>query len=548
MDCKFKTTFGAKIEVIKPSEDQILETKASLSDLLPLLPHGINPEEDPDLLYVVGNLAVPGLVNLNDDYLTPEDAVATYKKFEKKLCDIEHNRDNIVGFIVKSYLTNFDNQPITDQEALDSKQPFYITTIAALWKVANQELCEKIIEASNPANPLYNKLSLSFEVGFYSYDIGITSPDRNAINAKFFNENSEDYKKLDKVLRINGGCGVIGKEEDIVFRALKDGILPLGQGIVGVPAGQVKGLEILVKNSNNPEQEEKEDTEESGDESKENESESIKEIIEETVEEIVEEVIEEKVLSKEEFLSYFQQLIQLLISKNNFFNKTTKNSVYSSTTNNMNKLQELETTWNEVKEKPAQEVFASVREILAEEISKASEEFVKKQKESEVLAESLAKAKADAEAAQKETLAQLEVLKSELQVIKDAQIASAKETQFNEHMSLIDQTFDFDDEELGLITQEIRDLDQESFAKWFDKSKKLMEEKTKTYKSEKKQAMEKKACDAGLKLEVDEKTLDFKQIIASAKQVESNEPNIVGDVKSPSILELARKAFGQESK
>ena len=34
--------------------------------------------------------------------------------------------------------------------------------------------------------------------------------------------------------------------------------------------------------------------------------------------------------------------------------------------------------------------------------------------------------------------------------------------------------------------------------------------------------MEKKACDAGLKLEVDEKTLDFKQIIASAKQVESN--------------------------
>ncbi len=143
---------------------------------------------------IVGNLAVPGLVNLNDDYLTPEDAVATYKKFEKKLCNIEHNRSNIVGFIVKSYLTNFDNKPISDQEALESKQPFYITTIAAIWKCANRELCDFIVEASNPANPNYNKLSLSFEVGFYSYDIGVTSKDRNAINASFYNEDSENYK------------------------------------------------------------------------------------------------------------------------------------------------------------------------------------------------------------------------------------------------------------------------------------------------------------------------------------------------------------------
>lgn len=549
MDCKFKTTFGTKIKVIQPSEEEIKETKASLSDLGSLLPHGINPEDDPDILYVIGNLAVPGLVNLNDDYLTPEDAVAIYKKFEKKLCDIEHNRSNIVGFIVKSYLTNFDNKPISEQEAIESKQPFYITTIAALWKAANRDLCEFIIEASNPSNPAYNKLSLSFEVGFYSYDIGVTSQDRNAINASFYNEDSEEYESYDKLLRINGGVGE--KDNQIIFRKLKDGIIPLGQGIVGVPAAQVKGLEVLTENMNkidSSEDVEDETEKESEDESDEDSNEDSieeqkKEIAEELIEEKVEEVIERKI-SNEEFLQYISQIINLLISESKIFNKTIKNSVSNSTNYKTMNIEELEKSWDEVKEKPTQEVFANVRQVLADEISKASEDFIKKENEAKALADSLAKAKEEAEAAQKETLAQLEAIKVELQTLKDAQIAAAKETQFNEHMSLIEQTFDFDEDESALIVAEIRDLDQESFAKWFDKSKKLMKEKTKAFKADKKAAMEKKACDAGLKLEVDEKTLDFKQIIASAKQVETNESNIIGEVGVPSILELAQKAFG----
>lgn len=550
MDCKFKTIFGTHIQVIKPSEEEIKETKASLSELVKILPHGINPEDDPDLLYIVGNLAVPGLVNLNDDYLTPEDAVATYKKFEKKLCDIEHNRSNIVGFIVKSYLTNFDNQPITDQEALESKQPFYITTIAALWKCANRELCDFIIEASNPAHPNYNKLSLSFEVGFYSYDIGVTSQDRNAINASFYNEDSEEYESYDKLLRINGGVGE--KNNQIIFRKLKDGIIPLGQGIVGVPAAQVKGLEVLTENMNkidSSEDMEDESEKESGDESGEDSSENSieeqkKEIAEELIEEKVEEVIE-KEITNEEFLQYISQIINLLISESKIFNKTIKNSVSNITNYNiMDKLEQLEKSWDEVKVKPSQEVFANVRQILAEEISKASEDFARKQEEAKVAAETLAKAKEDAEKAQKETLAQLEALRTELQSLRDAQVAAAKETEFNENMALIEQTFDFDEDETALVVAEVRDLDKESFAKWFEKSKKLMKEKTKSYKAEKKTAMEKKACDAGLSIEVDEKTLDFKQIIASAKQVESNESNVVSVEKAPSIMELAKKAFG----
>jgi hypothetical protein len=318
---------------------------------------------------------------------------------------------------------------------------------------------------------------------------------------------------------------------------LKDGIIPLGQGIVGVPAAQVKGLEILtesIKKENEPEQSsEQEKTSE----------EQLKEVIEDVVEDKIEDLVE-KQISNEEFLQYISQIINLLLSESKIFNKTIKNSVSNSTNYKTMNIEELEKSWDEVKVKPTQEVFANIRQVLADEISKASEDFVKKENEAKALADSLAKAKEEAEVAQKETLAQLEAIKVELQTLKDAQVAAAKETQFNEHMSLIEQTFDFDEDESALIVAEIRDLDQESFAKWFDKSKKLMKEKTKAFKADKKAAMEKKACDAGLKLEVDEKTLDFKQIIASAKQVEANESNIVGEVSVPSILELAQKAFG----
>lgn len=550
----FKTTFSAVIKAIEPSEEEILETKASLGDFISNLPEDIRPEDDPDLLYIVANLAVPGLVNLNDDCLMPEDAVAIYKKFEKKQCNIEHNRSDICGYIVKSYLTSFENKILTPEEALASKSPFYITTIAALWKVANKELCNLISESSNPSNPNYNKLSLSFEVGFYSYDIGIAKKDRNAIESlEIISSESEKYKDYDKLLKINGGSGVLNKEEDFVYRILKDNIIPLGQGIVEQPAAQVKGIDIIVKNK-----EDKEDTEESKDveddkndsedsDELENDNEEEKDSGEDSMEkEDDDDEKNEKIeLSPEQLKTIIINTIKYILSENKIFNKNKKNSVLTiNNINIMNKLEELEASWAEVKEKPAQEVFANIRQTLADEISKASEEFVQKQKEAEDKAATLEKEKADAIAAQAEVTSQLEAIKAELQALKDAAASAQKESMYNDHMSLIDQTFDFEDDELALIVAEVRDLDEESFAKWFDKSKKLMKEKTKAYKAEKKQMMEKKLCDAGIKASVDEKTLNFKEIIASAKQVEVEIGNVIEAEES--ILDKARKAFASE--
>ena len=212
----------------------------------------------------------------------------------------------------------------------------------------------------------------------------------------------------------------------------------------------------------------------------------------------------------------------------------------------MKNLQELEASWDEVKTQDSKEVFANVRQILADEISKASEEFAKKQEEEKTRAESLAKEKEAAELAQAELKKQLDTIQAELKAMKDAEVLARKEQSYQDHMGLIDQTFDLEDDELALITAEVRDLDDESFAKWFDKSKKLMKEKTKAYKAEKKEKMEKKLCDAGVKASFDEKTLDFKEILASAKQVEPAISNVVGTSKKESIFDQVKKAFGQD--
>lgn len=527
----FKTRFSATAHVLKqPSEDILKESKASLSDLKKLLPEDIRPEEDPDLLYIVANLAVPGMVNLNDDCLMPDKAVAVYKKFEKKLSDIEHNRSDINGFILKSCLTNEDNEEISEEEALSSKKPFFITTISVLWKIANRKLCELIEEASDPSNPNYNKFSLSFEVGFSTYDIGVTTPDRNAFSARIYNLESQDWPVLEKTLRANGGNGIADKEGDIVFRVLKDGIIPLGQGVVLEPAAQVRGIEVIKSSEevNEPENDKKEKPEEDDKEEKEPEEREIE-------------------LTPEQLVQIIKDTVQFILSESKKNNKLIKNSVLNSISNNhMKNLQELEASWDEVKTQDSKEVFANVRQILTDEITKASEEFAKKQEEEKARSETLAKEKEAAELAQAELKKQLEAIQSELQTIKDAAVAAQKEQSFNNHMSLIDQTFDLDEDEMALITAEVRDLDDESFAKWMDKSKKLMKEKTKAFKAEKKEKMEKKLCDAGVKVTLDDKTLDFVEILASAKQVEPTISNVVETSKKESIFDQVKKAFGQD--
>lgn len=243
-DYLYTSRFVVKGHIVEPTEDDLKEAKASLDPLRGLLPANIDPQDSPDLLFVVANLAVGGVVNANDDGLSIEDALRTYKQFEWKLCDIEHDRKTIVGFILKAGLSELGtNRLITEDEARAANRPFNITTLTILWKVAARDLSTFIQESSAPGSPDKDSLSLSFEVGFNGYDVvvmpkGVSDLARAAL---IVSKDSSDFDHYDKFLRVNKGKGVL-KTGERVARILAGKIVPLGEGIVTVPAAAVKGL------------------------------------------------------------------------------------------------------------------------------------------------------------------------------------------------------------------------------------------------------------------------------------------------------------------
>lgn len=241
----YRATFAATVRVIEPTDDTFKEAKASLNDLKRLIPSDIDPQAENDLLLIAANLMVGGVINLNDDGMTIEKTLSVYKKFERKQCNIEHNRGQIVGYIVKAGLTEFGtNRIITEDEARIAGKPFNVATVTVLWKVANKELCNFIIANSVPGNDIdKDALSLSFEVGFDKYDIACIGKSSSLIGdaPKVVTEDDGAiFLEYDAALRINGGSGTKGQRK--VARILTGNVVPLGQGIVAHPAAKVKGI------------------------------------------------------------------------------------------------------------------------------------------------------------------------------------------------------------------------------------------------------------------------------------------------------------------
>ncbi len=244
---RFRFTASARLDA--PAAKQ-MEAVASLDRLRTLLPRDIDPESHPTLLFVAGNLAVGGVANLNDDALTLEDTIRTHRSFEWQLVDVEHLRSDIKGFIVKAGLSELGTDRIlTPEEARAAGKPVNVAIVVALWKVADADLCDFIQRMDAPASPDKGKLSFSFEVGFDDYDIVVLPAGASnlALASQIVTPDSPEFARMDRLLRVNGGKGVFGKDSHVA-RILAGNIVPLGAGIVTVPAAAVKGLTTITSN------------------------------------------------------------------------------------------------------------------------------------------------------------------------------------------------------------------------------------------------------------------------------------------------------------
>ena len=116
---KYKMSFrsvAGSVRVVDPTPETLKEAKASLSELKTLLPAGINPHEEPALLFVAGNLAVAGMVNLNDDGIDCETGLEIYKRFEKQQINLEHDRKQVRGYIIHAGLSEFGTDRVITED------------------------------------------------------------------------------------------------------------------------------------------------------------------------------------------------------------------------------------------------------------------------------------------------------------------------------------------------------------------------------------------------------------------------------------------------
>lgn len=532
MDYKYITRFDAAAKVIDADEAVKKEVFASLIELQALLPKDFNPQSEPDLLYIASPLVLVGKCNLNGDCLDKQGAVAKYKTFVKKLLDVEHNREKIVGNIFAVALTEVDtNRILTEEEALQ-KDLFNISYAAYMWRVANPKLAEFVSMASNESSPYFNSVSSSFEVGFDEYKIAVGSTTLS--QAKILS--TEEAVAYEKFLKANGGKGV-DDDGNPVYRVLANDWAGRGAGLVAKPASQVKGVLTIEKMAD-------EAIEADSKEEKPSEmsvAEVVKKIseIDERLQKSIEQIkkdFDEKISKNDAKASETK-----ILEKNNIQLKNDGVIINTAKPMKITKLEDIAANKTELFKN---ESYATdIAQLIADETTKISERYVAQLKEKENVAKFLEEAKAAAETKAKELeaksvelAAKVAELAAQLNKIEEAKAAEVAEKLFQERMAGLDAEFDLDDESRAFVAEDIKGLSDEAFTAYAKKAKALFKKKG--------------AKDNGKCMEPDKDdakaALDAKAAVAGAQdQKDAGLPN--GIVATETLADRMKKAFGTDT-
>ena len=482
---------------------------ASLNSLVNIFDQEVKDKiiENPDLLVFASNLILANYANKNDDCILLEDLVEVAQKFKYKQVNLEHNRDSVRGVIDEFGWSIYpSNEIIEEEEIKNQSSPIQLVVGGYLWRVVDPELCSLIEEASNEKSDNYLAISTSFEFLFNDYLICV-SPDKNALNpnARFITKESAEWESFDSKLKANGGSGKDGGM--FIFRILKDEILPVGAGIVKNPASGIKGIVVV------------------------NEDSVIK--VEDNEEKATENPLSQYLDARDENINNED----FSVKQNKF--KLKIPMVIKS-------LQELESHYSDFTKLEAKTAVASIQGFMEEKVKELSEKYAAELKQKEEAAAVAEKVRAELEDRASNLGKAIEDLQAKLHEIEEKQAATFAEQKFNDRMASLDETFDLEEDDRSILVDEVKAMkSDEAFSLFMDKQKKLMKEKTKSYKAEKANYMKQQMAKAGLTVEIDEKTLDVKEVFASVKQDSSsvqipNTPAITEDLR-----EKTQRAFSE---
>lgn len=510
MEIKYTTIFSSELKCIVSEEKDLHLSLASLDSLRAFLPN-IDTDKNIDLLPISTNAFVAGRVNRNGDVVDNKTAVEIAKYFVNKPINLEHNRTQVVGCILNYGFNTFGSEePMTEEEALNSKDPFNVALGGVMWKVVNKDLANLVEESNDPTSPNYMRVSASWELGFNEYQFVLLDNDKKNIMEGRVIEDVDEMEKLKSKSRAFGGTGILPNGQKI-YRLVTGNIIPLGIGLTGTPAADVVGVATNEKKPDlailSLKPEDKEDD---------NESEAK---------------TEEKInISQNEDLTV---------------NSHTKNN------NNIMKITKIE----DITAESLKEIQASqVAEFIAEEIKKASETFDAERKEKE---EAIKAATEKYEALTKDNATvkeELEKVKATLAALEEEKAAKIREEVFNTRMASFDEEYDLSDEDRKVLASDIKDLNDETFAAYKNKMTVLMKEKSKAVKKAKmaKEAEMKekeKAMATEVVAKVEVVASDAKEVVNQAldngiKQV--TDVPATATANEPSLYDRYKKAFSIE--
>jgi hypothetical protein len=526
----YTSRFETVAKFVNPDEQDRFIATASLLPLKGILNPGVRPEDNPDMLFFSANGAVAGMMNRNGDAIDCETAILINDTAKNKYVSTEHQRDAVCGLVIHPGFSRFgSNEPLTVEEASTLKEPFNMSVVGALWKVINPMLVKYLQKQGEDTDEM--ALSLSWEIAFNAYVIGVGS--KNIFDARIITPDDPEFDAYKKYLRCEKGEGKNEKSEP-VFRIIQGSPVILGYSIVANPAAEVKGILPIA------------------------ESVPTKEVDANPAPIPV----EEKAAETQKDLgdnNLNQEKTPVLVKKVEIIQEKSINLSNARVTSNtsktmkIEKLEQLNAEWAEISK---MESAAAVVDFV-KAIQDGSEEFAKKLEERENALKLADEAKAASEKALKETQETLAQVKQELDQIRASQDAEKTAQTYQARMAAIDSEFELDDEDRQLIASDIKDLDDESFAKYMSKCKKLMSGKCKSGKA---------AKDGGKKMEKEEEMEEEEECAKKkAKAAAEEEAKIKAAVASVtenpdqgkvpnttstdvSLLEQMKAAFGESFK
>ena len=427
-DYKYHTEFESTAHFSISEDYDSFLSLASLKNLQPFLPIEIDLEQNPEVIVWAAAGATVNRVNRNGVGVDTANAIPMAKNFLYKPVDIEHKMAKTVGTILRTGFASFgDNQPLTEEEVKDKNEPFNMALGGVVWRLLDRDFANLIEESADPESLLYNRVSLSWAIGYDEYYVALG--ERNLMEAEII----KDPKQILEFAEIikSAPKKTLPKTKDGVniYRMITGEILSAAYSFVGAPASELRGLITTSQ------------------------------------------IIEDKDIPKASEISVNDSEASVSTSQkiSNSVNKGKK------TMKKLTSIAELkDLSMDDLK---AGEVsLASIQGVIEGEIERVSKEWQTKNeqevKAKDEAAEQLKAAQtkvSDLEVSLEKQKTELEATNKKIEEASQREAQREQDARFQKHMTYLDETYDLSEKQKEFAAADVKGLDDEGFKTFLTK-------------------------------------------------------------------------------